>query len=249
MRAYLFQAGGKGGGVYGISPLRESDLLFLLGFLNSTVSDFYLRHITQFYNPSGSASYADAFLKFLPLPPVDAIERGHLVQSAENISAAMERLTAVRRSISASPVSLFAHFRNLGRTIEGEQLERQAEVSNLPRQVSGSTARVSILPDGRAELRLGRGSIRLPEFLATLVIDVLNATGGIPRDELSGTYFPTQRPDCELFSRTLHEWQEEVNALEEAISNSELIHDGLVSAQYQIPTLWQLTIDRFLSRF
>jgi hypothetical protein len=161
----------------------------------------------------------------------------------------MERLTVVRRLILASPNSLFEHFRNLGRTIEGEELNRQSEASNLPRQVSGATARVAILPDGRAELRLGRGSIRLPEFLATLVIDVLNATGGIMRDALLGAYLPTQRPDCELFSRTLQEWQEEVNGLEETIRNAEMVHEGLVSAQYQIPGHWQATIDRFLSKF
>ena len=192
----------------------------MLGYLNSTVADFYLRHITQFYNPSGSASYADAFLKFLPLAPVDDGGRGALARSAEDLSATVERLTAVRRSISASPLSVFEHFRRLGQSVEGEELDRQSDASNLPRRLSGTTARVATLPNGRAELRLGRGSLRLPEFLAILVLDVLNTRGDMARGELLATHFPIRQPDCELFSGVLREWRQEINDLEEEITNS-----------------------------
>jgi len=82
---YLFQAGGKGGGVYGISPLRQDDLWHLLGLLNSEVTDFYLRHITQFYNPSGSSSYADAYLKYIPIPAVQPEARVGIEASARHL--------------------------------------------------------------------------------------------------------------------------------------------------------------------
>ncbi|HEX5483036.1 MAG TPA: N-6 DNA methylase [Terriglobia bacterium] len=64
---FVFQAGGKGGGVYGIAPASEvGNLRLLLAFLNSRLADFLMKQVSSVYG-GRFYSYADQFLKGLPI--------------------------------------------------------------------------------------------------------------------------------------------------------------------------------------
>jgi hypothetical protein len=246
---YLFQAGGKGGGVYGISPSRQNDLWYLLGLLNSEVTDFYLRHITQFYNSSGSCSYADAYLKYIPIPPVEPETRAELEASARHLSEITERINYLQRQIEWFPSSVFDEYQRSGQPLQGEELERQAEIDNLPRQLRSSTLQESTLLDGRIELRLGRGTIRLPSTLGPIVSQMLTVKGALERSELLSTFFPTRERDCHYFLETLFTWQQETASLEERVRVAEATHNQTVSSLYEIDPDRLAILRRFLAHF
>jgi hypothetical protein len=63
---FVFQAGGKGGGVYGVVPEQTSNHRALQGFLSSKVVDFFIKQISSVYG-GRFYSYADQFLKDLPV--------------------------------------------------------------------------------------------------------------------------------------------------------------------------------------
>lgn len=64
---FVFQAGGKGGGVYGFVPgPKVSDLGALLAFLNSKTADFLIKETSSVYG-GRFYSYADQFLRDLPI--------------------------------------------------------------------------------------------------------------------------------------------------------------------------------------
>ncbi len=64
---FVFQAGGKGGGVYGVAPAGEvGNLRALLAFLNSRIADFLIKEVSSVYG-GRFYSYADQFLKELPV--------------------------------------------------------------------------------------------------------------------------------------------------------------------------------------
>jgi N-6 DNA Methylase len=246
---YLFQAGGKGGGVYGISPLRQNDLWYLLGLLNSEATDFYLRHITQFYNPSGSCSYADAYLKYIPVPMAEPETRAEIEASARYLAEMTERINCLEGQIGSFPSSVFDHFQRLGRPFQGEELERQAEVTNLSRQLRASACRESPLLDGRTQLQFGRGVIRVSSSLARIVREMLILRGTLDRSKLLRTFFPTRVRDHRVFIETLSSWQDEVSSLEKQIETAEARHNQSVSALYGIEAHQLTIVRRFLTNF
>lgn len=64
---FVFQAGGKGGGVYGFAPGDDvKDLGALLAFLNSKITDFLMKEVSSVYG-GRFYSYADQFLRDLPV--------------------------------------------------------------------------------------------------------------------------------------------------------------------------------------
>jgi methylase of polypeptide subunit release factors len=87
---FVFQAGGKGGGVYGIAPAESiSDLGTLLALLNSRVIDFLVKQTSSVYG-GRFYSYADQFLKSLPV-------------AEEIIQAKSERVQHLSKNAVASP--------------------------------------------------------------------------------------------------------------------------------------------------
>jgi len=106
---FVFQAGGKGGGVYGIAPSKDvGSVRALLAFLNSKVVDFLLKETSSVYG-GRYYSYADQFLKDLPIPDQIVNSRSSeakdLSGMAERLADATEKLVALSRKLKAFPVS------------------------------------------------------------------------------------------------------------------------------------------------
>lgn len=86
---FVFQAGGKGGGVYGIVP--GSDVphpLALLAFLNSHVADFLMKETSSVYG-GRFYSYADQFLRDIPVANEILLPRS---KTAKELAALASRL-------------------------------------------------------------------------------------------------------------------------------------------------------------
>lgn len=89
---FVFQAGGKGGGVYGLAPGdRITDLGALLAFLNSNVVDFLIKETSSVYG-GRFYSYADQFLRDVPIA-AGLLDKKN--ESAKRLSRIAESLTEV----------------------------------------------------------------------------------------------------------------------------------------------------------
>lgn len=106
---FVFQAGGKGGGVYGFAPgERVSDLGALLAFLNSKVADFLIKQTSSVYG-GRFYSYADQFLRDLPVA-VGLLEKNnntakHLSRIAESLIGFVAKQIELRHRIESFPTS------------------------------------------------------------------------------------------------------------------------------------------------
>jgi N-6 DNA Methylase/Eco57I restriction-modification methylase/TaqI-like C-terminal specificity domain len=106
---FVFQAGGKGGGAYGIALADEvGRLQALLAFLNSRVADFLIKEISSVYG-GRYYSYADQFLKELPVAvPILDGSSGHsekLASLASQLTDDAHKQADLLRKISAFPTS------------------------------------------------------------------------------------------------------------------------------------------------
>jgi hypothetical protein len=86
---FVFQAGGKGGGVYGVVPVETVNHRALQGLLSSKVTDFLIKQVSSVYG-GRFYSYADQFLKDLPIcQPL--MENGS--SEAKNAAGLAERIS------------------------------------------------------------------------------------------------------------------------------------------------------------
>lgn len=106
---FVFQAGGKGGGVYGFAPGdRVSALGALLAFLNSNVADFLIKETSSVYG-GRFYSYADQFLRDLPIA-ADLLDKNSktaklLVQIADSLTSIASKQNELRDKIKSFPSS------------------------------------------------------------------------------------------------------------------------------------------------
>ncbi|HLI35316.1 MAG TPA: N-6 DNA methylase [Terriglobia bacterium] len=106
---YVFQAGGKGGGVYGIAPGKAiANIWALLAFLNANVADFIVKEISSVYG-GRFYSYADQFLRQLPVAVEimdgKATVTRKLATLARNLTAASERRVCLMEKTRLFPGS------------------------------------------------------------------------------------------------------------------------------------------------
>jgi Eco57I restriction-modification methylase len=98
---FVFQAGGKGGGVYGFAPgdcLKDLDAL--LAFLNSKVADFLVKEISSVYG-GRFYSYADQFLRDLPVAGGILDTKGAASRRLSQIAQSLTGLAARRNKLEA----------------------------------------------------------------------------------------------------------------------------------------------------
>ncbi len=246
---FLFQAGGRGGGVYGISPSADADIWFLLALLNSEAIDFYIRHTTQFYNPSGSASYGDAFLKNVPIPNVSCDLRIGLETSARKLTKKVQEQQELEDRLKRFPDSAFTYLREQGMPATGEELWRLADISGLPRMIVGARLRMSNLLDGRVELRSGRGTVRLPRAMAEVVRRMISIRRAVSRDELLKTFVPDTEAGGERFVALALEWEVELRKIGQCIDTAERALNMDATLAYGIDDSQMPILRRFLDRF
>lgn len=101
---FLFQGGGKGGGAYGISLKDDYKHLapVFLGLLNSSVADFYLKHISSVYS-GGFWSYADAFLKWVPVPEATDEQKKRLAECVGKLTEKVNEYHEVKEALASFP--------------------------------------------------------------------------------------------------------------------------------------------------
>jgi len=106
---FVFQAGGKGGGVYGFAPGDDvKDLGALLAFLNSKIADFLMKEVSSVYG-GRFYSYADQFLRDLPVAEgiLDTRRGGtrRLSRIAESLTEFAARRNQLREKLESFPTS------------------------------------------------------------------------------------------------------------------------------------------------
>jgi hypothetical protein len=105
---FVFQAGGKGGGVYGVVPVETVNHRALQGLLSSKVTDFLIKQVSSVYG-GRFYSYADQFLKDLPIcqPLLDSksSQAKSVGKSAEKISDLSTAKLRLLHKLAAFPES------------------------------------------------------------------------------------------------------------------------------------------------
>ena len=246
---FHFQAGGKGGGVYGILLKQEFKELFFLGLLNSRTLDFYLRHITQVYNSSGSSSYADAYLKWLPIVDVASDQQHCISDLAQSLTAKTAELRQLEGNIAAFPASVTEAWRAEGKVPDLDDLSRLVTWSNLARNISYDSVSEQTDLRGNTVLSAGRGSMTLEPALARLVLQVLELRGRMTREELLGLEVPTDASEQAAYLQTLAEWQASTESLKGEIEQQEAELNNVVYEAYELDEEAQRIIRAFLERF
>jgi hypothetical protein len=106
---FVFQAGGKGGGVYGVAAGEKvGDLAVLLAFLNSRVADYLIKQTSSVYG-GRFYSYADQFLRDLPVANeiIEAKSKssGRLAEIAASLYDAANQHSQLQRQAANFPAS------------------------------------------------------------------------------------------------------------------------------------------------
>lgn len=213
---FLFQAGGKGGGVYGISLKEDALSPLLLGVLNSFVGDFYIKSISSSYS-GGYYSYADAFIKWLPIPEISEEYKEELTKLVHRVEERTARLRKMRSELEGFPQSVMEELKKQGKAPPRKTLESLAiGINNLAREVSAKKD-TSLQKDlnGSLVLRLGKGTILFQhEAHARLVLKALKARGSVSREELLNWEIPENPNTAEEFLRKIESLEEDQNRIE-----------------------------------
>jgi TaqI-like C-terminal specificity domain/Eco57I restriction-modification methylase len=246
---FLFQAGGKGGGVYGIALKKEIQQSAVLALLNSKAVDYFLRHITQFYNPAGSCSYADAFLKYLPIAPLNVGDAKSLQTSSAGLADLSLKRKVLLNQISTFPDSVFEHFKTIGQAQPTESLSNIAEISNLPTTIRAEMMSRQNLLDGRVSISIGRGTIWVSKDLADLIERTILARQEIDRSVFVELQYPSHTKDYDKYTKLLVEWQKDLSATENECVLLEKEQNIKIQHAYGITKSEMALVERFLSHF
>ena len=245
---YYFQAGGKGGGVYGISLLSRVNPWMFLGLLNSMSLDFFLKQISSVY-AGGFFSYADAFIKWLPIPEANPEDQKRLSDLAKELTRLTRDLAELEDDLANFPASLTDKLARQGKAPPRDALRNLASGGGLAKVLKAENATLETDLQGQAVLRLGRGGLTMPETLARLVLEVLQERGSMGRDDLLAIDFPIEPQDQRAYLDQLTAWrarrlrlQKKIRELEEEVDKVVYVLFGLNSTEIKI-------VEKFLSRF
>ena len=246
---FLFQAGGKGGGVYGISLNKSVQQRAILALLNADVVDFYLRHITQFYNPAGSCSYADAFLKHLPIARFNTCDATEIAKGSELLAALSVEKQRLKECLQDFPNSATAELKAQNRAIAVGNLSDLAEVHHLPSVLRASAMSKSRLLDGRISISFGRGSVSADESLADLIEMSLAFNEGVDRETFLETKYPTRAQERARYSTYQRGLQEKLKVASNEGVDAEAKLNEIVERAYGITSSDRSVVSKFLGRF
>ena len=250
---YVFQAGGRGGGVYGVLP--RSELIspaLLVALMNTRPLDFYLKHVSTVYIGK-TYSYSDAFIKQLPIKlPVNEDERA----KAERIAKLAQQLTHLKGTLELKkrnrdnfpePQSL----RNLParydlyplrQFIQGTpqaQTFKRSDVNFVQQTLSGSIA-------------MGKTSLVLPNQLMVDVVQAwirLQTREHLRLDDLLSISIPQNLAACQQLLTDLSTLEKEIAALQTQLTDGEAEINNLVADYYGLDIADQKIIADFLGRF
>lgn len=224
-RHFLLQHGGRGGGTDGIILKEGHNPWFLLGLLNSSMLDFYLKHISVIFGGK-TYSYSDVFIKQLPIKLPSTARDRELVEVIAELAKVLTRnqediqsKEQLRKKFPGGFSTMVTRdsFFELRRLIQGNPAVSQTFDRN----------NVSFDPmmfKDDVQMRLGKSIFILPNDKLAQIIEAwlqLQTREKIGMDELLSLRVPRSKPGCQQILDTLQTTQEEISSLKEAVKRIE----------------------------
>lgn len=243
-----FQAGGKGGGAYGLLFNANVNSQFALGLLNSRANDFYLKQLSSVYS-NGYFSYADAFLKALPIPNANTKQQQTIASLAQPLTDKTARLRELEKNIAAFPESVTESLK--GKSLpDRDDLGRLIVTNTLPKTLSGKKVVEEGMLGGQTVLRMGKAELFIKKLeLAKLVRRILELRGTVDTREFLALEVPTTSKDQTRYLETLAAWESEVSVLAGEIEKLEADLNDVVYEVYGLNAADREVIEEFLRRF
>ena len=250
---FVFQAGGKGGGVYGFAPGElVTDLGALLAFLNSKVTDFIMKQTSSVYG-GRFYSYADQFLRDLPVAS-SVFEtnsaQARLSQIAEILTSLSRKRDELRDKIELFPASFEQdvssyELDSVGKLAQGRpttaQLSIEAGEISVQRALYGYEARY--------------GTQRSFEFEhrehAECVAEAFRARGrrSLTLKEVLSWRLPLRPQGCKSLLQLQEKARRELNGLESQIIDLEAELNDLIYRIYGVSAEEKRVLEGFLERY
>jgi hypothetical protein len=249
---YVFQAGGKGGGVYGIAPgQRIADLGALLAFLNSRVADFLIKETSSVYG-GRFYSYGDQFLRDLPV--AEGVLNSHcgasLSRIAESLTGYAGRRDLLRQKLLSFPASF-------ERDLVRYELDSVSKlVREYPRSAQLAVELESITVDKALyDFELRYGSQRPFEFEcqehAECLAEALRVRRRktLPLKELLSWRLPVKPEGCRKLLKLQRETGVELSRLRGEVVSLEGELNELVYVVYGVTAEERKVLEEFLERY
>ncbi|MDW8031512.1 MAG: N-6 DNA methylase [Candidatus Bipolaricaulota bacterium] len=248
---FVFTAGGTSG-VYGVALAPKLNRWFILALLNSSLLDFYLKHVSTVYT-GHSYSYGDQFIKLLPIRlPRTKVEREvakRLANLAQKLTETKGKLRAKEQERAAFPEPQIAKLKKrpelypVSRLVQGRpQAARiRMEDVSLQQQLDESWA-----------LRFGRSELIFPtrthaELVKTWL--TLQGQSQVESVRLMNLKLPQDEESCKKLFDLLEEVNKEIKKLQKLLSDGEEKVNDLVADFYGLNATDRKVIREFLEKF
>ena len=216
--------------------------------MDSYALDFYVRHISSVYG-SGYYSYADAFLKNLPIPETTPTQQQTLSSFAQTLTEKTARLRALEKDVASFPASVTMQRRAAGRVPDLDDLTRLVTADNLPQTVDAAKVGEQDTLHGETVLRIGNGELRAKPSLAKFVRRVLKLRGKMGAEELLALEVPLSAADQSVYLETLATWEKEIGGLRVEMAGLEADLNSAVYEAYGLDEDDRRVVEEFLERF
>jgi len=251
---FLFQAGGKGGGVYGFAPGPQvAHLGALLAFLNSKVADFLIKQTSSVYG-GRFYSYADQFLRDLPVA-AGLLDKKNA--SAKQLSADAESLTGLAATQNKLTDKIESFPASFERDLASYELDG---IGKLARERPGS-AQLSVETDSiSVEKALYGYEVRYDtqrpfEFdhreHAECLAAIFRTCGrrSLPLKEVLSWRLPVKPEGCKRLLELLEGTRLEASRLRNEAASLESQLNDLVYKLYDVTPAERKVIEDFLERY
>jgi serine/threonine protein kinase len=254
-RHYVFQAGGRGGGVYGI--LHNTQLIndtFLAGVLNSPILDFYLKHISAVFG-GNYYSYSDSFIKELPIK-LPLTEAEHI--QAQRIEEIAKKLIQQARGLYSKEEERDSFPRQQSLRLSSRHnlypledfVVGKLQAQRFKREKGPTPSRKNL--HNEIEIKCGKGwlTLKLP-FLADVVTMWLRLQ---PSEEISladllALHIPNNPEGCRLLVEALTKLESEIDQTKQTMDLYEQELTSLVVDYYGLDACDNEVVENFLKLF
>lgn len=251
---FVFQAGGKGGGVYGIVPDPEViSLPALLAFLNSRLADFLIKQTSSVY-AGRFYSYADQFLRDLPISSVlldgNSEASRQLELLAGTITRTSERRAELARKIELFPGSFESDLSEYELDTVGHLCSEHPRSAQLTIDVDSIC--VEPAPHGCS---LRQGSLDLFEFACREQTEVLAQTlrqlrrKSVPLQQVLNWRLPVRPEGCKKLLGLLDAACQELRQISQEIASRTGDLNELVYEVYGVSPSERQVVEEFLNRY
>ncbi len=251
-----FQGGGKGGGAYGIALISKLEKHFVTGLLNSYSLDFHLRQLSSTY-AGGFYSYADAFLKDLPIPDASKKDQNRIAKLSQTLTTHTASARALEKDIAGFPESVNAQRRAAGNVPDLDSLENLLSGSGGLTSELKWHSKTSLSQDlmGEWVLSIPRGKSATTELragsqtLLELTKAALLERGKIGRSDLLALRVPEKTAAQRQYLETLQNWKTTLETTRAQIRTLESQLNDIVYTVFNLTKADRKVIESFLERF